>query len=342
MVRKPIVVVGSINMDLVAMADHIPVIGETVAGYDFQTHHGGKGANQAVAIARLGYPVQLIGRLGSDRFGEELKEGLQREGVDIQGVQTVDGTSGIAVIVVSSQGENCIVVTPGANARLSAKDLDLYVNQIRSASLVLAQLEIPIETVLRLAEICEREGVPLMLDPAPAQTLPDDLLPLITWLTPNETEAGFFAKEQIQPGQDARQPLAIASALMRTGVRNLLLKLGERGFHVATTQGESQTHPAYRVSAVDTTAAGDAFNGAFAVGLVSGKSPVESACFAAAAAAISVTRKGAQASMPTLQEVEALVEMESRQASNRSSAFPSPNNISTSGLMSMEKNPDER
>ena len=339
--RKPIVVVGSINMDLVAMADHIPVVGETVAGYDFQTHHGGKGANQAVAIARLGYPVQLIGRLGSDSFGEELREGLDREGVDIKSVQKVDGTSGIAVIIVSSQGENCIVVTPGANARLSTEDLEQYAEQIRSASLVLAQLEIPIETVLRLAEICEREGVPLMLDPAPAQTLPDRLLPLITWLTPNETEAGFFAKEQVQPGQDAHDILAIAKALLHTGVRNLLLKMGERGFHVAMADGESQTHPAYLVSAVDTTAAGDAFNGAFAVGLVSGKSPVDSACFAAAAAALSVTRRGAQASMPTLQEVNALLEIERRQASNPSIPLHSQNKISTSVTASMEKNPNE-
>ena len=323
------------------MADHIPVVGETVAGYDFQTHHGGKGANQAVAIARLGYPVQLIGRLGSDRFGEELKEGLQREGVDITGVQTVDGTSGIAVIVVSSQGENCIVVTPGANARLSADNLDHYVNQIRSASLVLAQLEIPIETVLRLAEICDREGVPLMLDPAPAQTLPDRLLPLITWFTPNETEAGFFAKGKLQPAQEAHDPFTIAGTLQDTGVRNLLLKMGERGFHVATADGESETHPAHLVSAVDTTAAGDAFNGAFAVGLVSGKSPVDSASFAAAAAAISVTRRGAQASMPTLQEVDALLETKPRQAGNPSIPSHSQHKISTSVPASMEKNPNE-
>jgi ribokinase len=328
-------------MDLVAMADHIPVVGETVAGYDFQTHHGGKGANQAVAIARLGYPVQLIGRLGSDRFGEELREGLEREGVDITGVQRVDGTSGIAVIVVSSHGENCIVVTPGANARLSANDLEQYATQIQSASLVLAQLEIPIDTVLRLAEMCEREGVPLMLDPAPAQTLPDRLLPLITWFTPNETEAGFFAKEKLQSAQETPDPAAIAEALLHTGARNLLLKMGERGFHVATADGDSQTHPAHLVSAVDTTAAGDAFNGAFAVGLVSGKSPVDSARFAATAAAISVTRRGAQASMPTLQEINALLEADPHQVTSPSISLHSPNNISTSVPASMEKNPNE-
>lgn len=318
-------------MDLVAIADHIPMVGETVAGYDFQTHHGGKGANQAVAIARLGYPVQLIGRLGSDSFGEELREGLQREGVEVFSVETVEGTSGIAIIVVSSRGDNCIVVTPGANATLSADDLEQYVGQIRSASLVLAQLEIPIQTVLRLAEICEREGVPLMLDPAPAQTLPDGMLSKITWLTPNETEAGFFAKGRVGSGQDATDTAATAKTLLHTGVRNLLLKMGERGFHVTTAAGESETHPAYRVAAVDTTAAGDSFNGAFAVGLVSGKSPVESARFAAAAAAISVTRKGAQASMPTLHEVEELLSAEARRPSNLSDDQHSPRTISTSG-----------
>lgn len=292
-------------MDLVTTADHIPVVGETVAGYAFQTHFGGKGANQAVAIARLGHPVQLIGRLGSDRFGEELREGLDCEGIDITGVKKVTGTSGIAIIVVSSRGENCIVVTPGANATLSADDLDEYVEQIRGAGLVLAQLEIPMATVLRLAEICDREGVPLMLDPAPAQTLPVDLLPLITWFTPNETEAAFFANGQSKHTNESNQTVRIANTLMGTGVRNLLLKLGERGLHLATAAGESRTHAACSVPVVDTTAAGDAFNGAFAVALMDGKSPVDSASFAAAAAAISVTRNGAQSSMPTLNEVQA-------------------------------------
>ena len=292
-------------MDLVATADHIPMVGETVAGYAFQTHFGGKGANQAVAIARLGHPVQLIGRLGSDRFGEELQEGLEREGIDITGVRKVAGTSGIAIIVVSSRGENCIVVTPGANATLSEDDLDEYVEQIRGAGLVLAQLEIPIATVLRLAEICDREGVPLMLDPAPAQTLPVQLLPLITWFTPNETEAAFFANGQSKHTNDSNQTVRMANTLMGTGVRNLLLKLGERGFHLATADGEFRTHAAYSVPVVDTTAAGDAFNGAFAVALMDGKSPIDSASFAAAAAAISVTRNGAQSSMPTLNEVRA-------------------------------------
>lgn len=328
-------------MDLVAIADHIPAVGETVAGHDFQTHHGGKGANQAVAVARLGYPVQLIGRVGSDKFGDELREGLEREGVDVAGVERVDGASGIAVIVVSSQGENCIVVTPGANAALGAEDLEQYVGTIRSASLVLAQLEIPIQTVKRLAEICERVGVDLMLDPAPAQTLPDGMLSMISWLTPNETEAGFFAGEGLQTGRDGDGPVAIANALLKTGTRNLLLKMGERGFHLASEDGVSQTQSSYRVSAVDTTAAGDAFNGAFAVGLVSGKSPMESACFAAAAAALSVTRKGAQSSMPTLEEVEELLSKEDRRANSLSGGSHPQDELSATRPISMQENRDE-
>jgi ribokinase len=301
--RKPIVVVGSINMDLVTTAERIPVVGETVAGHRFQTHHGGKGANQAVAIAQLGYPVELIARLGSDSFGDDLKEGLKRAGVGIGGIKQVEGSSGVAVIVVSPRGENCIVVTPGANAALSPEDLEHHIEQIRSAGLVLAQLEIPLETVQRLAEICYREDVPFILDPAPAQTLPDELLRQVTWFTPNETEAAFYVRELTESGVDGNSPTAMIQALMRTGVKNVLLKRGEHGFQVSAEK-QIDSHPAFSVSAVDTTAAGDAFNGAFAVALMDGKSPIESGRFAAAAAAISVTRSGAQNSMPTLSDVQ--------------------------------------
>jgi ribokinase len=205
-------------------------------------------------------------------------------------------------------GENCIVVTPGANATLSPEDLEDHVEQIRSAGLVLAQLEIPIPTVQRLAEICSRYSVPFILDPAPAQSLPDELLALVTWFTPNETEAGFFVNGSIQKENDSADATAMMHVLMRTGVANVLLKMGERGVHIGTAEGVLQAQAAFSVSAVDTTAAGDAFNGAFAVALMSGKSPIESARFASAAAAISVTRKGAQPSMPTLEEVQSLLQ----------------------------------
>jgi ribokinase len=296
-------------MDLVTTAERIPLVGETIAGRDFQTHHGGKGANQAVAIARLGYPVELIARLGSDGFGDELWEGLKRAGVGIRGVRQVEGSSGVAVIMVSPQGENCIVVTPGANAMLSPEDLEDHVELIRSAGLVLAQLETPLQTVHRLAEICDREAVPFILDPAPAQTLPEELLRLVTWFTPNETEAGFYVGDLSLNLAEGKDSTAMVRALMGTKVRNVLLKRGERGFQMIDG-GQVNSLPAFAVSAIDTTAAGDAFNGAFAVALMSGKSPLESGRFAAAAAAISVTRSGAQDSMPNVLDVQTLLEQE--------------------------------
>ena len=170
--QKPIVVVGSINTDLVSTTKRIPAVGETVIGTDFHVHPGGKGANQAVAIARLGYPVQLIGRLGNDEFGLQLRSHLKRSGVDIAGVATSEGTSGVAVIVVSEKGENSIIVTPGANSKVTPEDIETNLDVIRNAGIVLAQLEIPIETVDYLSTICAREGVPLILDPAPAMDLP--------------------------------------------------------------------------------------------------------------------------------------------------------------------------
>jgi ribokinase len=301
--KKPVVVVGSINIDLVANAERIPVEGETVTGTDFQIHPGGKGANQAVAVARLGYPVSMIGRLGDDAFGNQLREHLQSAGVDVSAVATSPGTSGVAVIVVAAKGENSIVITPGANALLTTADIDANLDLIRSAGLVLTQLEIPMDTVMHLAEICVREKVPLILDPAPAREIPSELFKHVEWFTPNETEAAFFTGE----AEDAGEPSALAQILMNKGAKGVLLKLGSRGVYVATGSGTAELLGSFKVKAVDTTAAGDAFNGAFATGLMMNLAPVESARFAAAAAAISVTRAGAQPSMPALDEVEEML-----------------------------------
>jgi ribokinase len=297
--KKPVVVVGSINLDLVANAERIPVEGETVEGRDFQIHPGGKGANQAVAIARLGYPVAMIGRVGDDAFGKQLHDHLAGAGVDTSAVAVSPGTSGVAVIVVADKGENSIVITPGANAHVSTDDIDANLDRIRSAGVVLTQLEIPIPTVLHLARICAREKVPLILDPAPAKKLPAELFELVEWFTPNETEAAFFIGSA---GADS--PFAMARVLMTKGAKGVLLKLGSRGVYVATQDGIAEQLRSFEVKAVDTTAAGDAFNGAFAVGLMMNLPCVESARFAAAAAAVSVTRPGAQPSMPSLAEVE--------------------------------------
>jgi ribokinase len=314
--QKPVVVVGSINTDLVAIAAKIPAVGETVIGRDFQIHPGGKGANQAVAVARLGYPVQLIGRLGSDPFATQLRVHLRQAGVDISGVSTSEGTSGVAVIVVSDTGENSIVVTPGANAEVSPRDLDANIAMIRNAGIVLAQLEIPIETVDYLAAICAREGVPLILDPAPALPLPANVFKHVAWMTPNQTEAAFYmtdghgATNGFTPGETAKQ-------ILSRGCRGVVLKMGEDGVYLATARGLAESSPAFAVKAIDTTAAGDAFNGGFATGLMLGKSPMESARFASAVAAISVTRAGAQPSMPAMSEVEAFLEVETARSGSR-------------------------
>jgi ribokinase len=305
--RKPIVVVGSINIDLVAKAERIPVTGETVPGTEFQTHPGGKGANQAVTVARLGYPVRMIGKLGDDIFGTQLREHLQSAGIDVSAVRTSPGSSGVAVIIVSPSGDNIIVPTPGANAALLPADVEANHEMIRSAGLVLTQLETPLETVECLAGICAREGIPLMLDPAPARELPPTVFKQTRWFTPNETEAAFYS------GSDSSDPEEIATTLLARGPQAIVLKLGARGVYLAgsTDQGQRDLHQkvdAFQVKAVDTTAAGDAFNGAFATALMLGKPPFESARFGAAAAAVSVTRPGAQLSMPSMDEVQRMLD----------------------------------
>src|SRR6266568_6367069 len=196
---KPIVVIGSINIDLVARAERVPLAGETVHSSDFQMHPGGKGANQAVAVARLGYPVRMIGNVGSDAFGEELRAQLVRSGVDASSVRTSKGPSGVAMIAVGPNGDNAIVVTPGANALVSPRDVDDHAEAIREAGVVLTQLEIPLETVQYLGTLCVRLEIPLILDPAPARVLPADLLHRVSWLTPNETEIGCCTSEMKHP-----------------------------------------------------------------------------------------------------------------------------------------------
>jgi ribokinase len=304
-VTKPIVVVGSINTDLVVRAGHIPLCGETVLGSDFQINAGGKGANQAVAVARLGYPVRLIGQLGSDLFGTHLKEHLTSAGVDVSSVGRVEGSSGVALIVVAASGDNSIVVAPCANSFVSPAFLDHHIDTIRSAGAVLTQLEIPLETVVHLAEICADANVPLILDPAPAREIPASTLKQLTWFTPNETEAAFFAGDA-GSASSTLEPGAIAASILAKGISRVVLKMGARGAYLATSTCEEQIEP-FHAEVVDTTAAGDAFNGAFAMSLMLGKTPIDSARFAAAAGAICVTRKGAQSSMPAIKDVEHLL-----------------------------------
>jgi len=294
---KPIVVVGSINMDLVSIADRIPLPGETVLGNEFQLHSGGKGANQAVAVAKLAYPSILLGKIGSDAFGTELLETLAKYGVDTGEIERVDGSSGTASIVVNREGENSIIVTPGANLKVTPDYLESKRDVLRGAGMILTQLEIPIETIRRLAEIAEEFQVPLMLDPAPAQMLDAATLSRITWFTPNQSETQFYVKTT-----DASEE--ILKELFEAGMCNVILKRGSEGALIAKADGTRHWVDAFFVNAIDTTAAGDAFNGAFAVASMLGKSMEECASYAAAAAAISVTRKGAQPSLASETELD--------------------------------------
>jgi len=292
----PIVVVGSINMDLVARTPRIPLAGETLIGTGFDTTPGGKGANQAVAAARLGHTVAMLGAVGEDVFGDALLENLGSAGVDTGAVALVSGPSGVAQIQVADNGQNCIVVVAGANGKVDAASVSSRQSLIRSAGMVLLQLEIPVETILHTLELCATAGVPVMLDPAPAAPLPNTIWSRIAWFTPNETEAALYAGDSLKV-EDAAQ------RLLARGLKGVVLKRGSEGAYIATNDGLAEWVPAFPVEAIDTVGAGDCFNGALAVALIEGQGPIAAARFASAAAAISVTRRGAQASMPTRAEV---------------------------------------
>jgi ribokinase len=298
--RKPIVVVGSINMDLVTRTPRIPLAGQTLIGSAFTTTPGGKGANQAVAIARLGYPVHMIGAVGEDVLGQALLDNLASAGVNILSIAQVDGPSGVAPILVADSGENSIVVVQGANGKVDPASIDRHAELIRSAGMVLCQLELPMDTINHTLALCAKAGVPLMLDPAPAAPLADSVWNQIAWFTPNETEAAFYLGTDLKPE-------AAAQKLLSRGLHGVVLKRGAEGAYVATEDGGTTQVPAFPVESMDTVAAGDCFNGAFAVALLEGNDPRTAARFASAAAAISVTQSGAQASMPTRAEVDAFL-----------------------------------
>ncbi len=304
--KKRLVVVGSINLDLVSVAPRIPLAGETLTGASFASFPGGKGANQAVAAARLGTQVSMIGKVGNDSFGAELRANLESAGADTTAVEAASTSSGIAQIITAANGENVIVVIPGANAQVSPSYVEKHLDMIRSAGIVLAQLEIPLETVEFLASVTRKEGIPLVLDPAPARPLSASLLACVDWLTPNESETCSLLGLKSQDLPENELP-NIAATLLQRGSRNVILKLGQRGCYLALADGRRISLPAYQVRAIDSTAAGDAFNGAFASALLEGHDPLRSASWASAVAAISVTRRGAQPSMPTRAEVQAFL-----------------------------------
>jgi ribokinase len=300
--RARITVVGSLNTDLVIKSPRLPEAGETVTAGHFATFPGGKGANQAVAAARLGASVAMIGAVGGDDFGRQLREGLSREGIDVSHViADVTTASGIALITVDPEGQNTIVVAPGANWRLTPAHVEKAANLIARSQILLIQLEIPIETVTRAAEIASSAKVRVVLDPAPApeNPLPDRLIRLIDVINPNEVEAKALTGTQVADERGAREA---AERLLAMGCRSAVIKLGARGAFVA--DGDTRAVVSgIQVDAVDTTAAGDAFAGALAVGLGEGRSVLEAVRFANVVGAISVTRMGAQPSMPRRAEV---------------------------------------
>ncbi len=316
---KSIVVVGSVNLDLVCTGKRIPAPGETVTGDHFRTFHGGKGANQAVAVSRLGCPVSLIGKVGDDEFGLRLRHGLEEAAVDVSHLASARGTaSGVALISVDAQGQNSITVVPGANGKLLPRDLDKALPSLSSAGMILAQLEIPMDTVEHLAEIAEQSHVPFMLDPAPARPIPAPVMRRVTYLTPNETEASALcdvAFGKLTPHNVAQY----AETLLKSGPANVIIKMGARGAFVASADGRRMQVAAFEVLVVDSTAAGDAFNGGLAVALMQGMRLEEAVRYASAVSAISVTRAGAQPAMPTTREVHRLLNTQSQNAGHPTS-----------------------
>ena len=300
---KYIAVVGSLNLDMVASVPRNPNSGETITGSDFQRFLGGKGANQAVAAAQLGAPVKMIGRHGTDGFAESLLQTLRQKGVDTSAITPAEGPSGVAVILVTPEGQNSIVVIPGANGRLCPEDIAATRSLLAEAGLILAQLETPIDALEATAAIATEARVSVILDPAPVQHLSPKLLSRVSWLTPNETEAAYLLNAPVPESPAALR--AFAESLLKLGPQNILLKLGARGAYLATSTGVREYIPAIEVQAVDSTAAGDALNGAFAAALLQGAAtPLEAARFGVAAASLSVTRAGAIPSLPTHAELE--------------------------------------
>jgi ribokinase len=304
MARKKILVVGSSNTDMIIKLDRIPRPGETLLGGEFVMAAGGKGANQAVGAARAGGAVTFIARVGRDVFGDQAIAGLVKDGIDVDYVfRDKARASGVAMIFVAKDGENSIAVASGANGGLSPADVNKAKKAFAVARVLVMQLETPLETVQAAAELAHKAGVRVILNPAPARPLPDRLLCRVSILTPNETEAELLTG--IRVDNDAAAARA-AERLLGRGVGTVILTLGPRGAFVAAREGRQRV-PGFRMKAVDTTAAGDIFNGALAVALAEGKPLYEGVRFANAAAAISVTRMGAQPSAPRRKEIERLL-----------------------------------
>lgn len=305
--RTQITVIGSLNADLVQRVERLPRPGETLVGSDILTFSGGKGANQAFAAGLMGACVSMIGQVGGDGLASVLLKSLHSAGVSTESVGVADVSTGAAVIHVLPDGENVIVISPGANATLTPALAAKRLRGLVRGSILLAQLEIPIETVDRALQVAKQRGATTILDPAPARALPSRLLRNVDFLTPNETEAQTLLGGPSNALHHEAEIKRTASRLLALGPRAVVLKLGSRGCMVATP-AEHIRLPGLRVQPVDTTAAGDAFNGAFAAALAEGRPIAESAAFANAAAGLSVSRPGAQASIPSRPAVERILD----------------------------------
>lgn len=303
-----VIVFGSINIDLVAKVPRLPIPGETLLGNSFSTVPGGKGANQAVAVARLGIPTSMVGRVGKDNFGQELLQNLEKDHVQIDGIFVDESVnSGVAVIAVDERGENHIIVIPGANGNVDEEDLMRLTQQLPTATVLLLQLEIPITAVQKAAQAAKEFGVKVIFDPAPARTdLSSELYPLIDIITPNAVEAGQLVGFEVNNQETAQKA---AAELQQRGVNTVIIKLGAQGVFCAAA--EKFFIPAFSVQAVDTVAAGDAFNGGLAAALALGHSLREAVVWGAAAGAIAATMPGAQSSLPNRTSFDAFLQQHS-------------------------------
>ena len=299
-----IVVFGSINLDLTTYVPHLPALGETLRGHSFITVPGGKGANQAVAAARLGAPTKFFGRMGNDAFGREVMPIVQKEGIDISGIQIDEKhCTGLAVISVDDQAENTIILISGANMALDDSDAKRCINELDKAGILMLQLEVPLEASLSVARAAHKLGVQVIWDPAPALELPAGAYQLTDYMTPNEMEAGMLVGFQPKTPEEARRAAGI---LRERGVRVAIIKLGALGAYFESAE-ESGFMPAFIVNAIDTVAAGDSFNGGLAVALLEGKTLREAVRWGSAAGAIATTKAGAMPSMPYRHELETLL-----------------------------------
>ncbi|RWA25355.1 ribokinase [Pseudomonas veronii] len=299
-----VVVVGSLNMDLVTRASRLPRAGETLIGQSFSTVPGGKGANQAVASARLGAEVAMIGCIGSDAYGVQLRDALLAEGIDCQAVSRVDGSSGVALIVVDDSSQNAIVIVAGSNGELTPASLQAADAVLQAADVIVCQLEVPLETVGYALKRGRELGKTVILNPAPASgPLPAQWYASIDYLIPNESEATALSGVTVDSLDSAK---LAAAQLIKAGAAKVIITLGAQG--ALFSDGNRFEHlAAPNVKAVDTTAAGDTFVGGFAAALAHGKSEAEAIRFGQVAAALSVTRAGAQPSIPTLHDVQGFV-----------------------------------